>query len=288
MNRVVRIVAMLSICLVAGACRYDFWRHHTAAPTGQVVATVGDHEITTRDLQSELVGVTTTDPKLQKAARDQALQLIIKRTILADAASARGIDKDPDFAIRRERADQLTLIQALELKLAHDVPAPTHDEAQQYITDHPDLFGQRKIFTVEQIKFRRPNDPNFANKLKPINTMEGISTFLTANGISFMRGTGQIDAATQDPRLVDAIVKLPPSDVFVIGSGSDLMVNQIRDTKIVPIAGDPAINYALTLLKKQRTEEVVSRTLRDMLAKGSKTVRLNKDYASPTPPPAKR
>lgn len=283
----VAVVALL--CVSLGGCHWDFWRSHREAPTGQVVATVGAHEITTRDLQSELANVTTTDPKLQKAARDQALQIIVKRTILADAAVAQGVDKDPDFAIRRERADQLSLIEAMEIKIAHNLPPPTRDDAEQYIADHSDLFGQRKIFTVDQIRFHRPNDPSFPEKLKPINTMDGIVALLNANGIAFMRGTGVIDAATQDPRLISAIVKLPPNDVFVIGSGGDLMVNQIVSSKIVPISGEPALNYALAVLKKQRTQDTVNRTMRDLLAKGSKDVRFNKDYApteKPAPAPA--
>jgi EpsD family peptidyl-prolyl cis-trans isomerase len=275
-------VALMSSLL--GGCNWQFWKRPPAAPTGQVVATVGSHEITTRELQSELAGITI-GPKMQKAAQQAALQVIIRRTILADAAANQGLDKDPDYVVRRARADQLTLIQALEAKLARDVPEPTADEASQYVADHPDLFGQRPIFTVDQIRFRRPSDPAFAAKLKPINTMEGIVGLLNANGIDFMRGTGTIDAVGQDPRVVDAIVKLPPQEVFVITAGNDFLVNQIRETKVVPFTGEPANRYALALIKRQRTQQAVSLALKDLIQRGTKDVRFNQAFAPP--PPAK-
>jgi EpsD family peptidyl-prolyl cis-trans isomerase len=279
-------VCIVLISSMLGGCNWQFWKRAPVAPTGQVVATVGSHEITTRELQSELVGLTIS-PKMQKAAQQAALQVIIRRTILADAAANQGLDKDPDYVVRKDRADQLTLIQALEAKLARDVPEPTPDEASQYITDHPNLFGQRTVFTVDQIRFRRPNDPTFAAKLKPINTMDGIVGLLNANGIGFMRGTGTIDAIGQDPRVVDAIMKLPPQEVFVINSGNDFLVNQIHETKIVPFTGEPATRYALALIKRQRTQQAVSLAIKDLIQRGFKTVRFNQAFAPPPPVKAK-
>src|ERR1700761_8750730 len=116
------IIGTVALCTFLGACHWQFWKHEIAVPTGQVVARVGQHEITTRQLAFELQGTTIPDARLQKIARDRALQSIIVRTILADAAVAQGLDNDPDYAIRKERADQLALVEALQLKIAHGVP----------------------------------------------------------------------------------------------------------------------------------------------------------------------
>ena len=285
MHNWARFILIGTICLASGACRLDFWRSQPALPTGQVVATVGGHEVTTRDLQAELAGVSVA-PKMQKAARQAALQLILRRAILADAARAQNVDKDPDFAIRKERADQLVLIQGLETKIAQSVPEPSRDEAAQFITDHPDLFDQRKIFKVEQIRFGRPSDPKFAEKLRPITTLDEVAAFLAANNIGFLRGSGTIDAIQQAPNLVEAIVKLPPHEVFVFASGNDFVVNQIDDTQVVPLKGEIAIKYALALIKKQRTQQAVARGINAILVKGATTVRFNKDYAPPGKVPA--
>jgi EpsD family peptidyl-prolyl cis-trans isomerase len=281
------LICIVLVSSLLGGCNWQFWkRAPAAAPTGQVVATVGGHEITTRALQAELAGIPV-NPKLQKLAEQAALQLIIKRTILADAAVNQGLDKDPDFAIRKERADQVALVQALEAKLAQDVPEPTRDEANQFIADHPDIFDQRKIFTVDQIRFRRPRDPQFAEKIKPINTMDGIVALLNSSNIGFMRGIGTIDAVGQDPRVIEAIAKLPPQEVFVISSGNDFLANQIRDSKVVPLTGEPAVKYALALIKRQRTQQAVSRAMNNLVMRGIQTVRFNKDYAPPPAVPAK-
>jgi EpsD family peptidyl-prolyl cis-trans isomerase len=273
-----RLILVAAVCLASGACRLDFWRGQPAPPTGQVVATVGDHEITTRDLQTELAGVSVA-PTSQKAAQQAALQLIVRRAILADAARAQNVDKDPDFAVRNQRAEQLVLIERLEAKIAKSVPDPSRDEAEQFATDHPDVFDRRKVFTVEQIRFSRPSDPKFIEKIKPINTLDGVAALLTANNIGFLRGSGIIDAVGQDPRLIEVIAKLPPQEVFVFASGNDFVVNQILGTKIVPLKGEIAIKYALALIRRQRTQQAVARGINEILTKGAATVRFNKDYA---------
>ena len=82
-------------------------------PTGQVVATVGDREITRRELEAEIQGSTATTPAAQKAERQAALQRIMQRVALANAARDRGIDKDPSFALLRQRAEDALLVAAL-------------------------------------------------------------------------------------------------------------------------------------------------------------------------------
>ena len=94
-------------------------------PTGQVAATVGGHEITVRQLQAELSGVPAAAPAAQKAQKQGALDLIVQRTILADAARKQGLDKDPNFILLSERANEALLVQRLQAKIASNVPPPS-------------------------------------------------------------------------------------------------------------------------------------------------------------------
>ena len=256
------------------------------APTGQVVATVDGKEITRLDLQAELAGVNTPDAKTRKAAEQQALQMIVVRSILADEARKEQLDKTPDFALQQKRLTDNLLAQTLQNKVAAAVPPPSDEEAQRFISDHPDIFAQRKIFVVDTIRMARPSDPNVIKGLQPLKTLPDVDAFLTANHIEHARTSGNIDAVGADPRLVDAIVKLPPGEVFLYPANGVLLVNQVRETHVVPFQGDEAQKYALALMKKQRTQEAVSRGLRQTVAAAGKTVRYNDAYKPATPPAA--
>lgn len=279
--------ALMAAAALAGlaAChRPAFLGGRPKPPTGQVVATVGSEEITTRELQAELGGLNITDPKLMKLAEQRALQRIIVRKLLADAARQRGLNKTPDFALQQERADETILAADLEVNIAKSVPSVTNEEAQAFMSNNPDIFAQRKIFDVDQITFPRPSDPTVLKGIQPLNTLPDVADYLTAQHISFKRGGGSIDAVGMQPRLVDAIVKLPTGTVFIVPSGSNLVANQITGTRIVPLTGPQALEYADRVLKSQHDEEAVQRALTRIVQAGMRTVQYNPAY-KPAPPP---
>jgi peptidyl-prolyl cis-trans isomerase C len=287
-----RLTTLVAVsCAALGACRVPGLSAVTGsdkAPTGQVVATVGGKEVTRLDLEAELSGVNISDPKVRKTAEQQALQMIIARTILADEARKEHMDKTPDFALQQQRAIDTLLVQDLQNKLVNSVPAPTDEEAQRFITDHPDIFAQRKVFVVDTIRMARPADPNIVKGLQPLKTLPDVDAYLTANHVDHGRTSGNIDVVGMDPKLVDQIVKLPPNEVFLYpGPNGILLVNQIRETHIVPFQGDQATKYALNVLKKERTQQAVGKQLHQMVAAQATTVQYNDAY-KPAPQPAQK
>jgi EpsD family peptidyl-prolyl cis-trans isomerase len=115
------------------------------APTGQVAATVDGKEITLTQLQSEMASLPAGGPADQKAREQAALTAIVNRRLIADYAQKQGLDKTPAFAVQMSRARDVVLFEALQQQLARQIPAPTSDEAQKFISDNPDMFAQRKF-----------------------------------------------------------------------------------------------------------------------------------------------
>lgn len=266
-------------CLGMAACHFPGLPGGNKPPTGQVVATVDGKEITRLELEAELNGVNTADPKIRKAAEQQALQMIVARTILADEARKQQLDKTPDFALQQQRATDTLLAQSLQNKMITAVPAPSDDEAQRFITDNPDVFAQRKIFAVDTIRMARPTDLSLVKGLEPLKTLPDVDAYLTAHNIEHSRTSGNIDAVGADPRLIGQIVKLPPNEIFLFpGPNGVLLVNQIRDVKIVPFQGPDATKYATAVLKKQRTQQAVSNQMRQIVQADAKQVQYNEAY----------
>jgi peptidyl-prolyl cis-trans isomerase C len=278
-----RLALIPVACLSVGACKLP-WGGQSKAPTGQVVATVDGKEITLRDLKAEMAGANLpSDPKAMKAAEEQALQGIVNRKILAKDALDQKLDQSPDFALQKQKLTEALLVQTLQNKLIAQVPKPSPEEVDRYITDHPDLFAQRKVFVVDQIQMARPTNPDVIKGLQPLKTLEQVQTYLTDQKIPFKRDTGALDAVGADPRLIEAILKLPAGEVFVIPSQNGLLVNQIRDTKVVPFTGPQATDYATKLITRQRTQEAVGRQLQAMVQKGAPDVKYNPAYQPPAP-----
>ena len=256
------------------------------APTGQVVATVGGQEITVRQLHAELNGAAPASPAAQKEQQRAALSFMIERTVLAEEARKQGIDKDPNFILLNQRATDMLLVQQLQAKIAAAVPPPTKEEAVQFQNANPNLFAERKIFDVDQIRIDQPTDRTVLAKLQPLKTLDEVANFLTQNHLPFLRGTSTIDAVGQDPKLVNAIVALPPQEVFVFSAGNQILINQVRNMRTEPLTGDPADKYALNILRLQHTQAAVQKQLTSVILKSRSTTQIAKDYLAPKAAPA--
>lgn len=109
----------------------------------QVVAKLNQREITLNDLRGEMarLGLSPNYPDAEKIA----LESIVNRALLADAARDANLHRQP-AALRRMAVAQEQALADLYLSNASQPPEPTRMEIEEYITDNPNLFGERKLY----------------------------------------------------------------------------------------------------------------------------------------------
>lgn len=253
------------------------------APTGQVVATVGGEEITTTDLDSELNGATAPTPEGQKNLQRMALENIINRTILAQAAEADGLAKGPEFAVIERKARQAALVELLQRNLGKSLPQPSDEEVDTFIQQNPSMFSNRKIFVVDQIVVPQANQ-EVLKALQPVKTMAEAEAVLTRFNIKGNNTVGVIDSLTIPPQAAQQIGALPPDEVFIIPANGALRINHVRSSQVDPIAGDQAKGIAKELIARQRGQSAMQTTLGDKIKAGRAKVKYNDAFAPPKQP----
>jgi EpsD family peptidyl-prolyl cis-trans isomerase len=252
-------------------------------PKGQVVAKVGKDEITVLDLQSELGGFKAPNPQIRKAAEQQALNAIVQRKLLAQAAEKNKLDKTPEYARLEERTNEALLVKTWQDQLVRAVPTPSVDEAQKFVNEHPELYSARKRFTIQGVRFAAPNDPTLAKAIQPLNTLEEVQALLTERKIPFAGASGELDAFAIDPRMVEQLMKLKPGDVFVLPQNNLVFVGTITATRDDPVANPLAMRHATEYLRQRRVQETVSRQFGSVVQSGLKEVQYAKAYEPPKP-----
>jgi EpsD family peptidyl-prolyl cis-trans isomerase len=262
---------VLSVCMLLAACG-------DKTPKGQVVATFDGKEITATDLRNELGNFHAPTPEVRKQAEQQALNTILVRKALAKAADKAGVGKTPEFTQQETVLHEDLLVRSWQSQIAKLTPQPSRIEADKFISDHPDMYANRKIWSVDQISFPASNDPSLEAAMRPLNTLDEIAALLASRGIPFHRGENQIDALSAGPDAVAQIIKLPPNEPFVVRSGSAFVANSIRETRVAPVTGDQAVRHATALLKTQRTNEAVKRQFGAILAQAKDKVKYSKEY----------
>ena len=252
-------------------------------PKGQVVAKVGKEEVTLRDLQAELGGFKAPDAKTRKLAEQQALNQIIVRKIVANAALEQKLDKTPEYVLQERRMIEDLLARSLQDRYVKAVPAASADEATNFVASHPDLYSARKIFGLNSLRFAVPADRSVVEALRPLNTLPEVEAELTSRKIPFQVGAIELDALQVDPRMTDQLLKLKSGEVFVVPQGNLILVGQIREMKTQPVAANIAMQHAANYLKSLRTQESLQRSFGQLVAQGRKDVTYNKAYEPPKP-----
>lgn len=253
---------------------------NASEPTGQVLATVNGEEITATDVDAELAGATAPTPEAQKELQRRALDNIINRTILAQAAVEDGLDKGPEAAVLERKAKQAALVQLLQRKTSESLPKPAADEIDAFVSDNPDMFSQRKIYVVDQIIVPQAT-PELARALQPVQSMDEAMDVLTKRGVKPNKTVGVIDSMQMPPAAAKQIAALPPSEVFIIPANGALRINHVRSSQTDPISGDQARRVASEMLSGQRMQEGMQQSLAQRIQEGRKNVKYNEAFAPP-------
>lgn len=251
-------------------------------PTGQVVATVDGKEITSLELRAEMGNFGSRDPKVMKAAQQQALQRIILRKLLADAGRKEKLDKSTDYTLQVQRGEETLLAQLYERKLAGQAPQPTKQDADAFVASHPAMFSDRKVLFIDQL-IAAPNKIT-PERIKPLKTLGEVKALLDSENVPYQESAVVLDTLTADPRLVAGIGQLPAGEVFVVPQGGALIFNQVTGSKSTPFRGDMASTYAMNLLRNQRAQETVGKQVADMRKAAESKITYNPAFKPDTPP----
>lgn len=253
---------------------------------GQVVATVDGKDVTVHELNAELQGINLPQGADRKAIEQAALQQVVQRRILADIARERGLDKTPMFLLQEKRAEETILAQMLQRSLASSIKQPTGQEVSTFIAQNPQLFAQRKIFTVDQIQFEAPKDMRQLAAYQPLKTMEEVEAQVKKDGLRYRRAPATLDVATANPALVQQVLRLPPGEIFIIPAGQAVVANRITGERVEPLAGEEANRLATNMLQQQRYQDLLKRDLEPKVKTARDAVKYQEGYAPPKAPNA--
>lgn len=276
--------SQFAAALVAVACVSLTACGNGGQPKGQVVAKVGKEEVTILDLQGALAGYQAPNVAARKAAEQQALNAIIERKLLAQAARKQKLDKTPEFARQERQLTETLLVRDMQARLVKAVPAPNPDEVQQFISQHPDLYSARKIAAVDIVRFAAPTDPTLGPALQPLHTLDAVRAVLTDRKIPFANAATQIDMLAVDPKFADQLLKIKSDDVFIAPQANNqVIVGHVTGVRTEPVANDVAVRHAAEYLRRSRIQQAVQRDFGAVIGQGLKTVSYAKGYEPPKP-----
>ena len=218
-------------------------------PEGQVVAVVNGDEITLQELNAELGNAQLPEGAAKDEIRNQALDNIINRRLLAGVAREQGIDSSPDFIIRRRQLEEALLVQMLAQKTARPMKQPTSQEITEFVSQNPQMFAERSALMLDQIRFATPPTQDYLKALEPAKSMAEVVTTLNRLGIKFERGNVQADTATMPLELFNRLKAVGTSEPFIIPGPGGVAVSQLVASRPAPLPENQVTPAATNLIQ---------------------------------------
>jgi len=235
-------VALLGVALLAG-CEKQ--------PEGQVVAVVNGDEVTLQELNNELGNADLPEGEAKTEARNRALDSIINRRLLAGIAQEQGIDDSPEYIVRRRQLEEALLVQMLAQRTARPMKQPTAQEVNAFVAENPQMFADRAILSVDQIRFPTPARQDYIAALRPAKTMADVVTVLNRLGIKFERATTQVDSGNLPREMFERIKAVGSAEPFVIPSPGGVSVGQVVASRPAPLPANQVTPAATSLIQRR-------------------------------------
>jgi len=247
--------------------------------TGQVAAVVNGEEITLQEINAELGQAQLPEGAAAAQAQQAALQRIIDRRLLAQAAREDGLDQTPEFLIRSRQLEDALLVQLLGERTGRTASVPEAKAIDDFMRQNPAVFAGRAIYTVDRIQFPLPPDPGPLRALEDDHSMDAVAATLRGMGIQFTRGTAQMDSAQLGQARLNQIRSLPEGEPFVIPEGRLVTVAVITGETAQPVQSDRARPAALQMMRNQALSDAMRQRLQAEKAKSE--IKYQEGFAPP-------
>ncbi|HEV7915195.1 MAG TPA: EpsD family peptidyl-prolyl cis-trans isomerase [Albitalea sp.] len=169
-------------------------------PATQTAARVNKEEITVHQINYVLQQQRGLPPEQAASAGKQVLERLIDQELALQKAGEQRVDRDPRVSQQIEAARREIIARAYMEKIGAGAPKPTPDEIKKYYEEHPALFKDRRIYTLQEIAIEAPPAQIEAarEKLTGTKDINDFINYLKSQDIKFV-GNQAVRPAEQLP-----------------------------------------------------------------------------------------
>ncbi len=254
-------ISLLVILLGLGACGLGEKKKPSL-----VAATVNGDDITIQ-LVNQVLSHT---PGITAENTDQARKEILDRLILQELAVSKAteskLDKTPEVVMALEASRRDILARAYLNKVAGGGDNIDKAEATRYFNEHPELFSQRRIYSLRDISLHSDEKLNMSLQGMVANnkSIEAIAGWLKEKNISFKENNVLSAAEKLSMQIPPKIAKLKVGQSTVIVTGQVMHVVSLTQSIADPVSFDTALPQIQQYLGTERRQQMVSSELKKL------------------------
>jgi len=222
----------------------------------QVAAKVNGDEITVHQLNQEMSRLGNIPPDKAKQAANEVLKVIVDQQLLVQQAVEKKLDRDPQVVQLLEANRRQVLAQAYMKQVTDTLAVPGEAEIKDYYAKHPELFGERRVYRLQELSvpLTAENAESVKAKLASTGNLKEFSKWLQEQKIQ-ARVAQSVKAAEQLPlELLARLHTLKDGQVLNVTTKDSLNIILISGSQTQPIGeaqAKPMIERFLVNAKKR-------------------------------------
>ncbi len=234
-------------------------------PVTQVAARVDAEEITVHQLNNVLARMPNLPPEAVERAKKEVLDRLIDQQLARQQAIARKLDRTPAVQQAIEAAKNEILARAYLDQVTASQPGPTDEEVRKYYAEHPELFAQRRLFSLEEISLPGTAEVAGLRELAAkARSMQEISDWLSARNVRFAANRG-VRAAEQLPlELLPRLHAAKDGDILLIDTPGARQIVRVTASRSEPVAEATAAPRIRQYLANRRASEAIAKEMKQL------------------------
>ena len=257
MHRFKKLYLPLLIAALAAGCGDKKDEASVQTAPVQVAAKVNGAELTAQQVNYALQRIPNLDEDQTKAASLQMVRNLVDQEVIAQKAVSDKLDSDPTVVQALEAARRQILADAYMNRKLGEPAEPTDAEVADYFDKHPELFAKRKIYRLQELSIKAPQDKHEAIRAK-LNASKNLNEFaawLQAENYPVKAAQG-VKAAEQLPLdMLPRLAQVPAGQAMVADVPEGLLVIVVAGAQTQPVTleqAKPAIARALKTQARQK------------------------------------
>jgi EpsD family peptidyl-prolyl cis-trans isomerase len=246
----------------------------------QVAAKVGSEEISVHQINQVLSRTPApADAEAAKKVSRDVLERLIDQQLAVSQAIDAELHRTPDVVAQIEAARREILARAYAQKVAAAVAKPTPEQVRQYFDEHPALFSERRIYSVQELIV--PNQPGLAEQLRALaaqqRSIEDVTALLRAKGLNPVPGSAT-RAADQIPlEVLPRMHALQDGQATLFETPQSLTYVRLASSRKAPIEQAAALPRIEQFLANRAAGEAVTANIKQL--RESQTVTYMGEFA---------
>jgi EpsD family peptidyl-prolyl cis-trans isomerase len=254
-------------------------------PSTQVAAKVGSEEISLHQINTALAQGNSrgATPEQMQVLSRSTLEGLIDQQVAVDQAIEVKLNRDPDVIAQIEAARRGVLANAYIKQYASTLPKPDEQEAKKYFAEHPALFSERRVYTVQELV--APRSPEVLaqfNAMASANkSVDEVMTWLKSQNISFNPISASRPAEQIPLDLLPRMHVLKDGQDLVFSAPGSVTFLRLVSSRTVPVPEAAALPRIAQYLGTQRTVDAITAHIKTL--RGKTSVVYLGEFATPLP-----